>query len=83
MRDAPAGVLGSGREFRLVLGVGPEDKVPQLVLRRRIDDRTQQREAAALAIDGIAPRRERHVAAAAAAPLPHGEANLESTFRHS
>ena len=35
-----------------------EDQFPQLVLRRDVDDRTQQREAAPLAVDAVLPRRE-------------------------
>jgi hypothetical protein len=40
-----------------------------------VNDGTQQREAAALTIDGVLARRERDVAATAAAALPDGEAD--------
>jgi hypothetical protein len=58
-----------------VLRVGREDRITHAILARGITDRSQQRERAPLAIHGILPRRERHIAARARATLPNGEAN--------
>ena len=72
-----AGTLTSGARRRrglFVLRVRLEDPVAHGVLRRRVADRTEQREAPALAVDGILPRGKRHVPAGAASALPHGEA---------
>ena len=67
MRDAPACRSGDCGHFSLVLFVCLEDDVAQLVLRRRVDDRAQQREAATLAVHGVLPRRKRDVPPAALA----------------
>ena len=65
-----------GRLLRLVLGERLQDQRAQRLLRGRVDDRPQQREAAALAVDREAAGRERDVApAAAAARLPDREAD--------
>ena len=67
----------------LVLLKRLENQLAQLVLRRGVDDRPQQREAAPLAVDAVLPRRERDVAAAAAAPLPDREANQLQPFERA
>ena len=46
-------------------------------------DRTQQREAATLAVDRVLPRGKRDVAAAAGLPLPHGEADQLQPFERA
>ena len=79
MRMTP---LRVGGQRLLVLGVRLEDAVAHRVLGGRVDDGTQQREAAALAVHAVLPRRERDVPAAAAAALPDREADqLESGER--
>ena len=71
--------LRVGGQRLLVLGVRLEDAVADGVLGRRVGDRTQQCEAAALAVHAVLARRERDVPAAAAAALPDREADqLES-----
>ena len=73
-----AGRLTSGgrRRRRLfVLRVRLEDPVAHGVLRRRVDDRPQEREAPALAVHRVLARRERDVPAVAAATLPDAEAD--------
>ena len=50
---------------------GGDDRFPNAVLCGRINDRAEQREAAALAVHGVLPRGERHVAARAATALPN------------
>src|SRR5258708_27668733 len=53
-----------------------EDQRAQLVLRCDVHDRPEQCEAAALAVDGVRPRRKRDVAAGTAtAPLPDRESD--------
>ena len=47
-----------------------EDSIAQLLLRRAVDERTQQRVRATLAVDRVASRRKRDVASFAVAPLP-------------
>src|SRR6516165_8836295 len=59
----------------LVFGVRPEHEIADTVLRRLVSDGPQQREAAALTIDGVLACRERDVAAVAATPLPDAEAD--------
>src|SRR5205823_13006114 len=54
------------------------------ILRGRIAiGRPQQREAAALAVDRVGSRRERDVAPAPAAALPHGEADELQAVEHA
>ena len=62
--------LHAGVQPLLEFGVGLQDPVARCVLRRRIDDRTQEGEASPFAIHAVLPRRKRDVPAAAAAPLP-------------
>ena len=61
--------------LRLVLSVGLQHQVADAVLRGRLADRPQQREAAAFAVDGVLARREGDVAAVPGAPLPDGKAD--------
>src|SRR5690606_31368058 len=76
--DDASGRLGQ-REFVVV--VGRDDRIAQGVLRGGVVDRAQQREAAALAVDRVLPRREGYVAAAGLA-LPDREADqLETAER--
>src|SRR5687768_9458701 len=79
------GCLRSRRIRRgvLVLGVRLQHELTDAVLRRRIGDRTQQREAAALTVDGIGARRERDVPAATAAAFPDGEADQLQAVEHA
>lgn len=72
---APAGRSGVRGCGLLVGGVGLEDEVPDAVLRRRVDDGTQEREAAPLAVDTVLTGREGHVPAAGAPTLPDREPN--------
>ena len=59
-----------------------ENQLAQLVLRRRVHDRAQQREAAPLAVDAVLTRRKRDVAArAAAAALPDRRSRSASDRR--
>src|SRR6202521_67611 len=78
-RDAPSlGRLPSGGRplSRLLeLRVRLDDQLTEVVLRGHVPDRTQQRVAAALAVDRVAARRKRHVAAGATAALPHRESD--------
>ena len=63
------------RHALLVLVVGVEDEVAQLVLRSALGQRSQQREAPPLAVDRILPRGERDVAPAAVATFPDRESD--------
>jgi hypothetical protein len=59
--------------LRFVLRIRLKDSFPDPVLRRRIDDRPEQRERSAFAIDGVLPRGECDVSAAGPAPFPDAE----------
>src|SRR5476649_2177044 len=69
MRSAAGRLTSGGRRGRrrFELRVRLEDPVAHGVLRRLVDDRPQEREAPALAVHGVRPRRERDVPAVAAA----------------
>jgi len=80
--DRPPGVvqeerlpLCRKRSGLFVLHVRVEDAFAHGVLRRRVDDRPQEREAPALAAHRVLARRERDVPAVAAATLPDAEAD--------
>ena len=68
--DAPADDLRGGLGALLELGVRLENEFADAVLGRGVGDRTQKREAAAFAVDGVLTGGERDVATAAAAALP-------------
>src|SRR5713226_4026037 len=79
--DAPADDLRGFRAF-LVIGVRLQNEVPDALLGRGVGDRTEKREAALLAVDGVLTCGEGHVAARTAAALPDPEANqLEAVER--
>ena len=59
----------------LVLGVGVEDQLADALLRGGVDDRPQQGERSALAVDGVLAGGERDVPAAAGAAFPDGKAD--------
>ncbi len=63
------------RHLRLELVERLQDEIAHPVLRLRVGDRAEEREAAPLAVDGVLARRERDIAARAAAALPDREAN--------
>jgi hypothetical protein len=63
------------RASLLVLGERFEHELAHAVLRVHVGDGPQQRETAALTIDGVLARRERNVAAVATASLPDAEAD--------
>ena len=66
----------------LEFGVRLQNEVPDALLGRGVGDRTKKRERAPLAVDGVLPGGERHVAAGGAAALPDPESNeLESLER--
>jgi hypothetical protein len=73
------------RRARLEFRVRLEHQIPDRVLRVGVADRTQQREAAALAVDRIRARGERDVAARPVAALPHRKPEqpqaVERSFR--
>ena len=78
---APADDLRGSRVV-LVFGVCLQNEVPDALLGRGVRDRTEQREAALLAVDGVLTGGEGHVAAGTAAPLPDPEPNeLEALER--
>src|SRR5581483_1521602 len=56
-----------------VLGVGLQHEFADALLRGDVSDRTQQRVAATLTVDGVLAGRERDVAAVASATFPNGE----------
>jgi hypothetical protein len=60
-----------------------ENEIADAVLRRRIGNRPQQREAAPLAVHRVLPRRERDVSSVAALALPHTEANQLQALERS
>ena len=77
MRSVAGRLPSGGRRLRhrFELRVRLEDPVAHDVLRRLVDDRPQEREAPALAVHRVRPRRERDVPAVAAATLPDAEAD--------
>ena len=58
-----------------------QDQIADPVLRRRVADRPQQREAAALAVDRVLARRERDVAAVAGSCAPRRRSQSASALR--
>jgi hypothetical protein len=79
--DAPADDLRGWRAF-LVIGVRLQDEVPDAVLGGGVADRTEQGEAALLAIDGVLTGGEGHAAAGSGAAFPDPETNeLEALER--
>ena len=81
--SAPDAPLLGHRGLLLVRLVRLEDQVAHAVLRVAVDERTQQREAPALAVDRVLTRRERDVAARAVTSLPDGEANQLHAIEHA
>src|SRR4051812_6115406 len=78
--------LGSGGErgALLVFLKRFENQIAHAVLRRHVDDRAEQREAAAFAIDAVLSGRKGDIAAAtAAAAFPDAEANQLQPFERS
>src|SRR6187401_688610 len=63
-----------------MLRVRLKDEVAQSILRRRVGDRTKQREASPLAVDRVLPRRKRHTASVPVAPFPYREADQLETL---
>ena len=74
---------GRGRLRVFVLGVGLQHELADAVLRGGVGDRTQQREAATLTVDGVLARREGDVASATTAALPDGEADQLQAVEHA
>lgn len=72
--DAPADELRGCGAF-LVFGVRLQNKVADALLGGGVGDRTEEREAAPLAVGGVLPDGEGHVAAGTAAALPDREPN--------
>jgi hypothetical protein len=58
-----------------VLAIRLQNEIAHTILRRGVDNRTQQRKAAPLAVDRVAPRRKRDVAPVAAPSLPNRKAD--------
>src|SRR5712691_139234 len=75
--------LRSDRCAFLVLGVRFEHEFTNAVLGARVDDGTQQREAATLTIDRVRACRERNVAPVATTFFPDGEADELQAFELS
>lgn len=77
--------LPSGRwpVCSLLLGVHFEDQVANAFLYRDIGNRPKQREATALAVNGILPRGECHVAAGTDPAFPNREANQLQAGKHA
>ena len=69
--------LGRDLSLSFPFGVGFENQLFELPLRRRVDDRSQEREATAFAVDVVLASRERDVPAATATALlfPDGKSN--------
>src|SRR5665213_3460090 len=68
--------LGRDLSLSFPFGVGFENQLFELPLRRRVDDRSQERYATPHAADDLLSSLERAVPATAAAPLlPDGESN--------
>jgi hypothetical protein len=71
------------RRFLLVLHEGVKNQVPDSLLRRGVDDRPEQREAAPLAVDCVLPGRKRDIPAATAATVPDAEPKLLESFERT
>ena len=75
-------LLRSGlRRGLLVLGVCLQPEIADALLRTRVRDGTQQREAATFTIDRVLARGEGDVAATTRATLPDGEADQLQSLR--
>jgi hypothetical protein len=71
----PAVRSGLARRRRFVLGEGVENELANVLLCARVGDGAQQREAPALAVDGVLPRGGRDVPAPPGPALPDREAD--------
>src|SRR5262245_49011392 len=72
----PADRLGIGdRHLGFVFGVRLENPIANRVMSGRVDDRSEQRKAATLAVDTVGARRECDVSARASSAFPHAEAD--------
>ena len=79
--DAPADYLRGCRAC-LVFGVGLQNEVPDSLVGRGVGERTEKRERAPFAIDGVLSGGEGHVAGRNASALPDPESNeLEALER--
>ena len=76
------GNLGAGSAF-LVFGVCLQDEVPDALVGRGVGDRTEQRERALFAVDGVLTCGERHVASGSASAVPDPESNELETLERS
>ena len=72
-RRGTIGLSFADSDGLLVLPEGIENEVADLVLRRRVNDRPQERKRATFTVDRVLSRGERDVSAAAASALPDRE----------
>jgi hypothetical protein len=81
--NAPADDLRGCRAY-LVFGVGLQNEVPDALVGGGVGERAEKRERVLLAIDGVLPSGEGHVAGGSAATFPDPESDeFEAVLSHN